>query len=96
MDKNLSVCGCNCLTCEHYKKLNCAGCAEIKGRVWWASYISVEVCPVYNCVVNERKLEHCGKCHEIPCKIWRDLKDPSYTNEQHEASIIERVKILKG
>jgi len=57
--------------------------------------ISTAVCPIYDCVVNEKKLENCGVCSEIPCKTWQDLKDPSYTDEQHEASIKTRVENLR-
>lgn len=95
MSQEFSVCGCNCSACEHYMNSKCSGCAMIKGKVWWAGYISVETCPIYNCVVNEHQLKHCGECPEIPCTLWRDIKDPSYTDEQHEAGIKERVEYLK-
>jgi len=46
-------------------------------------------------VINEKKLKNYEACPEIPCKTWWDLKDPSYTDEQHEASIRDRVKNLR-
>jgi len=95
MNAKLSVCGCDCAICEYFKKAECPGCSEIEGEVWWANYISTAVCPIYDCVVNEKKLENCGVCSEIPCKTWQDLKDPSYTDEQHEASIKTRVENLR-
>lgn len=95
MKQKLSVCGCDCSACEHFKNSKCSGCSKIEGKVWWTSYISVDICPIYNCVINENKLENCGLCSEIPCKLWRDLKDPSYTDEQHETSINERVENLR-
>jgi hypothetical protein len=96
MNTGLSVCGCSCGECEHYKRSECSGCNKIKGKVWWTKYISATVCPVYQCVVHEMKFEHCGLCPEIPCRIWRELKDPSYTDQEHEDSINERVEILKN
>jgi len=95
MNKGLSVCGYECLACEYFKESKCAGCSEIKGNVWWASYINADVCPIYECVVNEQKHNHCGECGEVPCALWRNLKDPSYTDKQHEASIKKRVGNLK-
>lgn len=95
MNTKLPVCGCDCTICEYFKKSECSGCSEIKGKVWWTSYISATICPIYNCVVNEKKFENCGACSEIPCKLWRDLKDPSHTDEQHEASVKNRVENLR-
>jgi hypothetical protein len=96
MNTELSVCGCDCVACEYFKKSECPGCSNVEGKVWWTKYTSATVCPVYNCVVNERKYDSCGSCSELPCQIWRDTKDPSYTQEQHEDSIKERVEILKN
>lgn len=95
MKVELSVCGCDCPACEHFKSSKCSGCSETEGKVWWVSHIPVDTCPIYDCAANEKKLESCGLCPELPCKIWRDLRDPSYTDEQHEASIKNRVEILK-
>ena len=95
MNAKLSVCGCDCTVCEYLKKSECHGCSEIKGEVFWTSYISATICPIYNCVTNRRKFDNCGMCSEIPCKLWRDLKDPNCTDEEHEAGIKERVEILK-
>jgi len=95
MNNQLSVCGCECLECEYFKKSECSGCSVIEGKVWWTSYINVTICPIYNCVINIKKLKDCGACSEIPCKFWRDLKDPSHTDEQHEISIKTRIENLK-
>ena len=32
----------------------------------------------------------------MPCDLWRANRDPSYTDEQFEASLRERVANLKG
>jgi len=96
MNNKLSVCGCDCSICDYFKKAECSGCSEIKGKVWWASFISETICPIYNCVVAEKKFTNCGVCSEIPCKLWRDLKDPNHTDEDHEAGIINRVNNLRN
>ena len=95
MNINISPCGCDCSACDYLKKSECRGCREIKGKVWWATYIGATICPIYTCVIDEKKFTHCGMCPEIPCRLWHDLKDPNHTDEQHEAGIQDRVKALK-
>ncbi len=96
MNKSFSVCGCDCAGCEYLKKSQCPGCFEAEGKVWWVQYASLPVCPIYSCVTALKKLDHCGMCPEVPCKIWRELKDPNLTHEQHEAGINDRVQNLKS
>lgn len=95
MKAEISVCGCNCPACDYFRKTECQGCNAIEGKVWWASYVSAKVCPIYTCVRDEKGLDHCGMCSQMPCDLWRKLKDPSFTDEQHEAGINERVENLK-
>lgn len=95
-DAGVSVCGCNCSACDYLKKSECSGCDQQEGKVWWASYVSKTVCPIYECAIDQKKIDNCGACAEMPCQIWRDMKDPSYTDEQHENGIKERVEILKN
>lgn len=95
MSEDLSVCGCECPQCEYFIKLECAGCSEIRGKVWWIKHISADICPIYDCVVNVKNYNNCGNCVEMPCALWRDLKDPSHTDEQHETDIKNRVEILR-
>ena len=54
MKNGLSVCGCECPACEYFEKSECAGCSEIKGKVWWLGYINAEVCPIYDCVTEKK------------------------------------------
>jgi hypothetical protein len=96
METTFSVCGAVCAECDYFKNAACVGCAAIQGKVWWASYIGASVCPVYHCVVHENHLPHCGACADLPCQLWRDLKDPAYTDEQHATNIQQRVKNLHG
>lgn len=90
-----SPCGIDCTTCNDLGK-TCAGCKEIKGKVFWTAYFGIDICPIYDCSVNQKGLKHCGECSELPCQIYYDSKDPSLTDEEHEKSIMDRAKILKG
>ena len=53
------------------------------------------MCPIYDCAINKNKFKNCGKCKNIPCSIWKDTRDPSFTDEQFEASINNRMNSLK-
>lgn len=92
----MSVCGCDCSLCEYFIDDRCSGCTQIQGNVWWARYINAETCPIYFCVINDKKIKNCGSCEHLPCSIWKELKDPNYSDEQHERSILERVARLKN
>ncbi len=89
----IQACGANCEECPSFKK-ECAGCEKIKGKVYWAQYIGQDICPIYKCC-QDKFLGHCGDCAELPCKMWYEIKDPSYSYEEHIQSINERVRLLK-
>ncbi len=89
----LCVCGADCEACPSLGS-KCAGCEAIQGKVYWAAYVGKDVCPYYLCV-RGKGMKHCGECADIPCELWYSLKDPANTDEEHEASIKERVKLLK-
>ena len=90
----LSPCGVDCTQCSSYRD-TCAGCREIKGKVYWAGYVGAEVCPMYGCCINEKKMNHCGECAELPCRLYFDTRDPSVSEEEHEAGIRLRADTLK-
>ena len=95
MSHLFSVCGTDCTDCTHFKDSSYRGFSQIKGRVWWAQYVNADACLIYDCVT-KKSIDNCGSCPEIPCDFWRDLKDPIYTDEQHERSIEDRVQRLTG
>ena len=89
-DTNLApVCGLYCGTCEYFEK-QCKGCVYQKGKPFWTTQMKVEICPLYDCCVNKKKLEHCGLCDELPCKIFNELRDPSLNDEEAEKALIAR------
>lgn len=79
-----SPCGAVCAECGLYPS-QCAGCRKIKGKVYWLQYIGAEVCPVYDCCVNDKKHENCGSCEKLPCAKF--TKDPTISDEQNEANL---------
>lgn len=86
----LCACGADCGECEKYQK-ECQGCFETQGKIYWAAYIGKETCPYYECV-QEKGHNNCGDCAKLPCSLWYAMKDPDWTDEQHEQSICGRVE----
>ncbi|NQU07116.1 MAG: DUF3795 domain-containing protein [Candidatus Abyssubacteria bacterium] len=93
-DQNLApVCGLYCGTCK-YLGNQCRGCGYEKGKPFWTSAIGVEVCPLYDCCINTKRLEHCGLCDELPCETYLGLWDPALSPEEAEESLRMRQKAL--
>lgn len=91
----LSVCGLICSECEFFGN-RCAGCKRVKGQTFWAvEHLPGKVCPLYNCAINQRGYNDCGDCVEVPCTMFREMKDPNSTDEQHSQGLIDRVTRLK-
>jgi hypothetical protein len=91
----LSACGLICDECEYYEK-ECNGCIAVSGQTFWAKEMMPNhTCPLYNCAVNEKGFAGCGHCHELPCDMFRQMKDPNSTDEEHELSLVQRVSRLK-
>jgi hypothetical protein len=91
----LCVCGASCERCPHLYVECKTDCENLQGKVYWAKFIGADVCPVYQCV-KDHGYTNCGDCEKLPCEIWFTLKDPSMTNEEHQQSIADRVKLLIG
>jgi hypothetical protein len=92
----LSACGLVCDECEFFNK-SCNGCINVKGSTFWAKEMMPDkVCPLYNCSVNKKDLLNCGGCSELPCKMFRDMKDPKTSDEEHQKSINTRVAALRA
>ncbi len=89
----ISCCGTECSKCSFYGNM-CQGCNECQGKVFHAP--EGKACPIYTCSVKTKKLRNCSKCEEVPCKIWRETKDPGFSDEEFEKNIAERVNNLKS
>lgn len=91
----VSICGLVCDECPYFGA-QCAGCRGVKGRTFWAlEMMPNQVCALYECAISARGLHDCGDCAELPCPRFVELKDPSATEEQHQAALAKRVAVLK-
>ena len=84
-----ATCGLFCGNCEHLD-IKCKGCGTQKGKPFWTTLMKVEVCPLYNCSVNTKQLEHCGLCTEFPCETFNALRDPSLSDEEAQNALLAR------
>lgn len=73
----VSVCGIYCGDCKYLNEM-CKGCGTEKGKIFWtkSDEIPFDICPLWECCIEKKQLEHCGLCSEFPCKTYLDLKDP--------------------
>lgn len=92
LSETLSCCGTECKACGCYGNL-CKGCNESLGQVFHAP--KGQACPIYECCVNQKKQKDCGTCGSVPCDIWRKTKDPSFSEEEFEKNIEDRVAALR-
>ncbi len=92
---NLASCGVDCGICPELGKA-CSGCYAVKGEVFWAPYLELKVCPLYDCAVNKKHFHDCSHCSELPCQMFFDCRDPSVSVEEHKKEIGERVKRLRA
>jgi len=91
----ISACGLICNECPFFEK-DCKGCFAVEGKTFWAADAMPNgTCSLFDCSVNTRKYKNCGACAELPCKMFTDLKDPNSSEEEHQKTLIERVKRLK-
>lgn len=92
----LSACGLRCDECEFFGK-QCKGCHAINGQTFWAMEMMPDkTCPLYQCSVNKKGFKDCGDCAELPCKMFREMKDPNSTEEEHQHMLKVRVGLLKA
>ena len=68
----------------------------VKGSTFWAKEMMPgKVCPLYDCAVNKKAYPGCGKCSELPCKLFLDMKDPALSDEVQTKSVEIRVERLR-
>ncbi|MDD5090221.1 MAG: DUF3795 domain-containing protein [Candidatus Wallbacteria bacterium] len=88
-------CGWSCRDCSHSGK-DCTGCRQTEGHPFWIKWSDMTVCTVYDCCTNQKQLEHCGLCPQLPCETFLKLRDPSLSDEEFEKSLKERLALLKS
>jgi hypothetical protein len=86
-------CGIYCGTCEHLGKI-CRGCGYVEGKPFWTAELKMELCPLYDCCMHKKRLEHCGECTELPCELFRNFHDPALTPQEAQKAVIERQESL--
>ncbi len=91
----ISVCGLLCRECDFFSE-TCSGCTAVAGKPFWTDEIPGNICPIYNCATNNRDYTSCGDCSELPCALFRELKDPGSSDEEHAKNIVERVNRLRN
>lgn len=93
MDKNISICGSDCAKCYCFENGMCVGCNECKGKVFHCP--EGQECAIYHFCVTERGYANCLECGDIPCDIWRNTRDPKFSDEEFEQNIAERIALLR-
>lgn len=53
-----------------------------------------KVCTIYDCCTAKKNYKNCGKCNDLPCKTYIELKDPNISQEEHNKTIKDRVERL--
>jgi hypothetical protein len=94
MNKIETVCGYSCSECSYLWK-ECTGCGNTRGKPFWTQFAGVDICPIYDCCVNDRMLAHCGKCPELICERFTRFKDPGLTEEETRASLRDMEQELR-
>lgn len=92
MDKDISICGSDCNKCYCFQNNMCKGCNACLGIVF---HTDNKECLIYNCCVTKNGFKSCLECNKIPCNIWKETRDPKFTDEEFEKNIEERIKLLK-
>ncbi len=87
-------CGAVCAACEKYPR-ECAGCREIRGKVWWLACTGQDDCAFYRCCIQTHGLPHCGKCAAFPCGIFQN-GDPTKSAEENAEILRRQTLALKG
>ena len=90
--ENISVCGSDCLKCYCYESEMCTGCNTVKGKVF---HCGGDECAIYHCC-GEHGFVNCADCKNVPCEIWRNTRDPRFSDEEFEKNIAERIALLKS
>lgn len=95
IDKRIaSPCGLFCGDCSFFND-TCKGCGHVQGRPFWTSEMDSKICPIYDCCINRKHLDHCGLCPQLPCKIFLELRDPALSDEEFHISLRNRQRELE-
>ena len=94
-DKNYApVCGIYCRDCDFLGN-QCQGCGYINGKPFWTTQLPSGICPLYDCCINQKQIEHCGLCDDFPCRTFMELRDPNMSDTEFEISLHQRQAALR-
>lgn len=93
MDQMISICGSDCETCYCFEANMCTGCHACKGKVFHCP--EGQECRIYHCCVTEHGYQSCLECGKLPCHIWRETRDPKFSDDEFEQNIAERIARLR-
>ncbi len=91
VENTMSICGTDCSACGFFKTA-CQGCNQSKGSVF---YMEGGRCPIYHCCTEENNRHSCASCEKVPCDIWMQQRDPSYSDEEFQKNIEGRLSNLR-
>ena len=77
-------CGLYCGECEYREELNCPGCIQAKGVLFWGE------CQIALCCLG-KGLAHCGSCPDFPCD---ELKQFAYDEEHGDGG--QRIRNIEA
>lgn len=87
----LSCCGAECSACGCFGS-RCKGCSALCGKVFHAP--KGEACPIYACAAR-KGFATCAPCGQLPCSVWRTVRDPQLSDAEFAQSIAARIGHLK-
>lgn len=62
-------------------------------KPYWTAKTNMVICPVYDCCINNKRIEHCGLCEELPRQLSQGY-DPALSPEEGEKEVISRRNAL--
>jgi len=90
IDTNLApACGLYCGNCEFLGD-KCKGCGHEEGKPFWTEIMKMDACPLYDCCISKKDMEHCGLCDELPCGTFLSFQDPALSPEEAKQSLLKR------
>ena len=93
MNTFISICGSDCSKCYCFEANMCTGCNACKGKVFHCS--EGQECPIYHCCITEHGYLNCLECNKLPCDIWKNTRDPKFSDDEFAENIAERITTLR-
>ena len=88
-----AACGTDCGECKFLND-KCSGCNNVEGKPFWSEAYNRDICGLFDCCVNKKKLEHCGLCEDLPCEMFLSQRDPSLSDKEFEDRLKKRQEDL--